>query len=108
MRVKKPIFPTDIGNDKDFLYIAWDDGAKCKYLLLDLRKVCPCAICRGGHEADAKPITGRIRRVSLISWKKVGRYALQFFWSDNHSDGFYTYRMLRDFCGDEPEENAGS
>jgi DUF971 family protein len=26
----------------------------------------------------------------------VGRYALQFVWSDGHSTGIYTYEYLRD------------
>jgi DUF971 family protein len=28
----------------------------------------------------------------------VGRYALQFFWSDGHSTGFFPFDMLRRIC----------
>lgn len=34
--------------------------------------------------------------VAASSFHKVGRYALQFDWSDGHSTGIYTYERLRD------------
>ena len=31
----------------------------------------------------------------------VGRYALNFRWSDSHETGIYSFRYLRDLCRDE-------
>jgi DUF971 family protein len=28
----------------------------------------------------------------------VGRYALNFIWSDGHETGIYSFRYLREFC----------
>jgi DUF971 family protein len=28
----------------------------------------------------------------------VGRYALNFKWSDGHDTGIYSFRLLREFC----------
>ncbi len=90
--------PDQIRHDETKLYILWKDGRECVYDLLHLRRECPCASCRGGHAADSVRVTGDISEISLTTWKKVGRYALQFYWSDRHSDGMYTYDDLRDAC----------
>tara|TARA_B110000438_G_scaffold277633_1_gene300442 strand:- start:720 stop:863 length:144 start_codon:yes stop_codon:yes gene_type:complete len=34
----------------------------------------------------------------------VGRYAIQFVWSDGHSTGIYTFEYLREIWDSEPEE----
>ena len=102
--MKKPVIPKEVGHDMHFLYIEWDDSQRCKYSLLDLRKNCPCAICAGGHDLDAERTTGSIRRIKLNSWNHIGRYALQFHWSDGHHDGFYTYQMLKEMCEEAHQE----
>ena len=33
--------------------------------------------------------------VEALDWMTVGRYALQFLWSDAHDTGIYPYAMLR-------------
>lgn len=90
--------PDKIEHDERELRILWKDGKECRFDLLSLRKNCPCANCRGGHELTARRTTGHIQSISLTSWKKVGRYALQLSWSDNHDLGIYTYDMLREAC----------
>jgi DUF971 family protein len=42
----------------------------------------------------------------------VGRYAIQFHWSDGHSTGIYTFEHLRELCTcpictDNAEAQAG-
>ncbi len=95
--------PAEIRYDESALTIEWKDGVSCAYDLLSLRRNCPCAQCRGGHDADAVRTTGHIANIRLVSWKKVGRYALQLTWSDNHDTGIYTYDSLREAC-DRGEE----
>ncbi len=89
--------PDEIKADDTYLYIKWKDGKECKHELLVLRKLCPCATCRGGH-GPVNRITGDIKEITLVSWEKVGRYGIQLTWSDYHNDGIYTYNILRDAC----------
>lgn len=90
--------PEEISNTTDELIIRWKDGRECRYSLLMLRRQCPCANCRGGHDAGAVRTTGNITEISLESIQKVGRYALKLRWSDNHDDGIYSYDTLRATC----------
>ncbi len=83
------------------LVILWRDGHTCSYDLLTLRRNCPCASCRGGHDAQAVRTTDHITQIKLLAWNKVGRYALQILWSDNHDTGIYTYDALRKVCEEE-------
>ncbi|MCE9596443.1 MAG: DUF971 domain-containing protein [Spirochaetia bacterium] len=92
--------PEKIEHDQTHLKIKWKDGKECSYELLNLRRSCPCANCRGGHEIVSKRTTDHIKTISLAAWKKVGRYALQITWSDNHDLGIYTYDALRAACND--------
>lgn len=89
--------PQEITNDDENMHIKWKDGKECEYNLLMLRKNCPCATCRGGH-GPVNRQTGDIKEIKLLSWEKVGRYAIQITWSDFHKDGMYTYEILRDSC----------
>lgn len=86
------------------LMIEWSDGHESTYSFAGLRAVCPCVECKGGHAHMGGPPDPRIVRdaeesdLTLNSIEQVGGYALQFFWSDGHSTGIYTWSMLRDAC----------
>jgi len=84
-------------NEKE-LSIAWKDGKSCTYDLLNLRKQCPCVHCRGGHDSDSVRTTDNITEAKLAMVKKVGRYALQFRWSDGHDEGIFRLEELRAAC----------
>lgn len=90
--------PDEIKYDQNQLTIRWKDGKICEFPLLPLRKSCPCANCRGGHEMTARRTTDNIQQAQIVTWKKVGRYAIQIAWSDNHDLGIYTYDFLREAC----------
>ena len=90
--------PRDIGPTEDAarLRITWEDGAVSEFEPRLLRLRCPCAGC-------VDEMTG-IRTLRPDSVPEgvypqaihyVGRYALQFIWSDGHSTGFYPFDMLR-------------
>lgn len=96
--------PQEIRTDESNLFITWKDGFPSTYNLLDLRKKCPCATCRGGHGGKIGAATGHIQSIKLVSWKKVGRYALNFVWSDNHDTGIYSYDNLRAYSEGKSEE----
>ena len=93
--------PAHIGPDEDgsALRIEWEDGHESVYRPRDLRMACPCARC-------VEEFTGRrILTEEMVeegvyptAIEYVGKYALQFFWSDGHSTGFYPYDFLRGLC----------
>ena len=33
--------------------------------------------------------------VSVARYEKIGHYGVQFFWSDGHKDGIYTFEQLK-------------
>ena len=83
----------------DTLRIEWQDGHESHYPVRMLRLQCRCANCveeRTGRpllaEADI-PADVRPRKIS-----PVGRYAVQFDWSDGHNTGIYTFEQLRALC----------
>ncbi|MCS7204286.1 MAG: DUF971 domain-containing protein [Leptospiraceae bacterium] len=97
------LIPSKVYFDNQFLYIQWRDGKECKFDLLNLRRYCPCAQCRGGHEIRANRITLDIKEAKLVRIKKVGRYAIGLVWEDGHDSGIYTYESLRYFCDENKE-----
>jgi DUF971 family protein len=90
--------PEEIGPTEDGarLRIRWGDGVVAEYEPRFLRQRCPCAGC-------VDEMTG-IRTLRPDSVRPdvypqaihyVGRYALQFMWSDGHSTGLYPFDLLR-------------
>lgn len=102
MTTKTPI-PREIGraNRHDIL-IEWKDGEVCVYPSRELRLECPCARCV--DEMSGRRIL-QPESISLDVYPKslelVGRYALRVYWSDNHSSGIYTFKLLRGLCPPE-------
>ena len=81
------------------LRIRWSDGADCVYPVRMLRLNCRCARCV--EEMTGRPLL-REEDVPLdikpIKISPVGRYALQFSWTDGHDSGIYTFENLRALC----------
>jgi len=84
--------------DKRYLYIIWEDGSETMLMLANLRKSCPCAICREEREnqsASYVPLYSDTQN-TIIDIKHVGTYAIQLFWKDGHNTGIYTYDKLKE------------
>ncbi len=81
------------------LVIHWHDGHRSSYPLAALRAACRCAHCEdewtGARRLDPSSIPSD---VTILNIKPVGRYGLQFDWSDGHGAGIYTYERLRELC----------
>jgi DUF971 family protein len=81
------------------LRLMFADGHECNFGAPDLRRSCPCAQCvnEWTGERMLKPEliseSLEIRDIAL-----VGRYALNFRWTDGHDTGIYSFRYLRDLC----------
>lgn len=62
-----------------------------------LRGSCRCAGCV--NELTGRRVIGVPQvdpDVQALDWMQVGRYALQFLWSDAHDTGIYPFTALRD------------
>ena len=98
----KPEFTTrEIGPTQEgsALRILWEDDHESTYVPWDLRMSCPCAGCV--DELSGKRTLTEATVPTGIYPKKidyVGRYALQFLWSDGHDTGLYSYEYLRGLC----------
>ncbi|MCH7553073.1 MAG: DUF971 domain-containing protein [Chloroflexi bacterium] len=83
----------------DGIHIAWDDGHEGFHPYRALRGACPCATCV--HEMTGQRVIGTDdvpEGVEALDHMSVGRYALQFLWSDAHQTGIYPYELLRRLC----------
>lgn len=85
--------------DDDALSITWGDGRVCRYRAADLRRLCPCAACVNEFTGERmlRPETVA-ENLTIQDVQIVGRYALNFRWSDNHDAGIYSFRLLREIC----------
>jgi DUF971 family protein len=78
------------------LTINWSDDREMHYRAADLRRSCPCAMCVDewtGKKtlADSSvPDDVHFTHISI-----VGRYALNFHFSDGHDTGIFSFAMLR-------------
>ena len=87
----------DLGSEH--ISILWDDDHDSRYPHRYLRGQCCCAGC-------VEEMTGRRRvaeedvreDVQALDWIQVGRYAVQFLWSDAHDSGIYPFELLRRLC----------
>ena len=60
---------------------------------------CPCAQCvnewTGQRVLEPEAIS---EELTIANVSIVGRYALNFRWSDGHDTGIYSFRYLRELC----------
>lgn len=100
--------PVQIIEESDSeLSITWSDDAETHYNAAELRRACPCAGCI--DEWTGKK-TLRDESVSddllFAHISIVGRYALNFHFSDGHETGIYTFAMLRKLGETRPNQTS--
>jgi DUF971 family protein len=77
--------------------IKWSDETESRYTASRLRRACPCATCVNewtGEKilrAESVPSNLSFSHISI-----VGRYALNFHFSDAHDTGIFSFKYLRD------------
>ena len=101
--------PREIMQEGDAgLRITWADGRACLYEAPELRRACPCAQCvnewTGQRVLKPEAIADEL---SIEDLSIVGRYALNFRWSDGHETGIYSFRYLRELCEEKQKPEAG-
>jgi DUF971 family protein len=97
---RQAVEPREISQESNALVrITWADGEICDYRAADLRRACPCAQCvnEWTGQRTLKPETIS-DEVEIKDLSVVGRYALNFRWSDGHETGIYSFQYLRDLC----------
>lgn len=79
--------------------IAWKDGHRSDYTAKYLRINCACAECveewSQRQLLDPASVVADLRAEDHLL---VGRYAVQFLWSDAHFTGIYPFDLLRRLC----------
>lgn len=79
------------------LCITWADDCVCHYTAPELRRACPCAQCvnewTGQRVITPEAVS---EELTIADVSIVGRYALNFRWSDGHETGIYSFRYLRE------------
>ena len=100
----KPDMSTDLAvnsivlSEKQIL-IQWTDNHRSNYDSKYLRLNCECAECVEEWSKrkllDPKTIPTNIKAEDYLM---VGRYAVQFLWSDAHYTGIYPFDVLRKLC----------
>jgi DUF971 family protein len=94
------IEPREIKQEGDAgLRITWADDHVSHYSAAGLRRACPCAQCVNEWTGQRvlKPETIS-QELTIADMNIVGRYALNFRWSDGHETGIYSFRYLRELC----------
>ena len=94
------IQPVQIVEESDSeLSIEWSDGSQSRYTAAQLRRACPCAACvnEWTGEKMLKPESVP-DSLTLNGTSLVGRYALNFHFSDGHETGLFSFEYLRNLA----------
>ena len=90
--------PTQIVEESESeISIKWSDDSETRFTAVQLRRSCPCAGCvdewtgKKTLQDNAVPEDLTIKHTSI-----VGRYALNFHFSDGHETGIFSFKYLRD------------
>ena len=79
------------------LTIEWSDGRSSEYAAPQLRRSCPCAGCVNEWTGEKMLDDGSIADdISFTHISIVGRYALNFHFTDGHETGIFSFKFLRD------------
>ena len=82
------------------LAVKWSDETESFIDLNLLRDNCPCAFCSGEKDVLGNVYKGPKKELGgiayeAVNFEKIGHYAVRIFWGDHHSDGLFTYYLLR-------------
>ena len=94
------IEPREIKHEDDAtVVVTWADDRLCRYNAAELRRACPCAQCVNEWTGKRTLLPETISdELQIRDFSLVGRYALNFRWSDGHETGIYSFRYLRELC----------
>lgn len=92
------IEPTQIIEENDSeISIKWSDDKETKYNAAQLRRACPCASCIDEWTGEKRLKDETVSEdINFSHISIVGRYALNFHFSDGHETGIFSFKFLRD------------
>lgn len=93
-----------IDEGEDAVTIEWSDDTENTFRARQLRLACPCAGCINEWTGEKMLRDDSIPRdISISHISMVGRYALNFHFSDGHETGIFSFRYLRQLADNESE-----
>ena len=96
MRMAARLGISGVQIDGQNVIINWTDGLVSEFTATYLRVNCSCAECveewTNRRLLDPASVPADLRAEDYLP---VGRYALQFLWSDAHYTGIYPFEALR-------------
>ena len=99
--------PEEVSAADGVVQIKWADGHTGRYPFRMLRQACPCALCVDEWSGERRTNPNRVlMSVRPLDIRRVGRYGLQFNWSDMHGSGIYTFDYLRSLDPTAPKDAA--
>lgn len=97
MSTQKSVVKIELGEES--VTVDWNDDHRSIYDARYLRLNCGCAECVEEWSQrkllDPATVSADLRAEDYLM---VGRYAVQFLWSDAHFTGIYPFRALRELC----------
>jgi DUF971 family protein len=76
--------------------IIWSDGREDVLTAAVLRRACPCASCVNEWTGEKMLKDENVSdETGFGSMSLVGRYAINFVFSDGHNTGLFTFKTLR-------------
>ena len=90
--------PTKIVEENDReITIEWSDSTQSRYNALQLRRACPCAGCINEWTGEKTLNEGEVAQdIYFTHISIVGRYALNFHFSDAHETGIFSFAYLKE------------
>ena len=92
------IEPTQIIEESDAaVSIKWSDDSETMFTAPQLRRTCPCAACINEWTGDKILNDATVGDdLTFSSIAIVGRYALNFIFSDGHDTGIFSFKFLKE------------
>lgn len=80
----------------NFLRIEWDNSEITEISPLNLRKYCPCAVCREEQSTQSESFIPvfTLEQLTIKNIRLTGNYGILIEWMDGHSNGIYEYDIL--------------
>ena len=100
MSTQERVVKVEVGEED--IAVQWNDGHQSIYDARFLRLNCGCAECVEEWSKrkilDPSTIPSDLQAEDHLM---VGKYAIQFLWSDAHYTGIFPFTVLRDICSCE-------
>ena len=104
------IEPRQIIEESDAeISIVWSDETESRYTAAELRRACPCAGCINEWTGEKMLKAEMVAEdLSFSSIAVVGRYALNFNFSDGHDTGIFSFQFLKQLKENSPQRRRGT